>query len=147
MRTFILASVLAFALPFLVNAQQPSEEKIKEIEAKRTEFVIQFMKLTPEEAEKFKPLYQQYLQELRAIHKKRREFRKQLRDKRQNMTEEEAKEAIEQWLTLEEEKQEIIRKYYTSVFPKAIPNSKLILLPVAERKFKKELLKDLKSKN
>lgn len=147
MRTLILISAFALTIPLLVNAQTPPEEKIKEIEERQTEFVIRFMKLTPEETQKFKPLYKQYLQDIRKIHQKRKELRKNLNKKDKNLTEEEAKQAIEQWIKLEEEKQSLIRKYYTTIFPKAIPHSKLIMLPVAERKFKKELLKELKQKD
>ncbi len=145
MRTLILITAIALSIPLLVNAQPPSEEKIKEIEERRTEFVIKFMQLTPQEAQKFKPLYKQYLQDLRKIRQKRKEFRQSLKKKGNNITEGEAKQAIEQWLKLEEEKQALIRKYYTTIFPQAIPHSKLIMLPIAERKFKKELLKEIKA--
>ncbi len=147
MRTLILTSVFSLSMTLLANAQPPSKEKMKEIEERRTEFVITFMNLTPDEAQKFKPVYKQYLEDLRKIRQKRKEFRQSLKKKGNNLTEEEAKKAIEQWLKLEEEKQALIRKYYTTIFPQAIPHSKLIMLPVAERKFKKELLKELKNKN
>ncbi len=147
MRTLILISAFALSISLLANAQPPSEEKIKEIEERRTEFVITFMKLTPDEAQKFRPFYKQYLEDLRKIRQKRKEFRQSLKKKGNNLTEEEAKQSIEQWLKLEEEKQALIRKYYTTIFPQAIPHSKLIMLPVAERKFKKELLKELKDKD
>ncbi|NPA33541.1 MAG: hypothetical protein GXO48_01240 [Chlorobi bacterium] len=147
MRTLILLSVFSLAFSLISSAQSMSEDKIKEIEQQRTEFVISFMKLTPEEAQKFKPLYQQYLQDLRKIHQKRKEMRKYLKKKKDSLSEEEAQQIIEQWLKLDERKQALVRKYYTTIFPQAIPHSKLILLPMAERKFKKELLKELKEKD
>ena len=62
--------ILAFiGITGLANAQdeQPSEKKQENIEALKVAFISKELDLTPDEAQKFWPQYNQYSKELKAI--------------------------------------------------------------------------------
>ncbi len=63
--------ILFAVVGFFANAQeeQPSEKKQQDIEALKVAFISKELELTPDEAEKFWPVYNQYSKELRTTFK------------------------------------------------------------------------------
>jgi hypothetical protein len=66
---FLLAFVTITGLASAQDEQPPSDKKIADIEALKVAFISKDLELTPEEAQKFWPVYNQYSKELKTTRK------------------------------------------------------------------------------
>src|SRR5690606_9474396 len=114
-------------------AQNGAREKIQ---AAHAAYITQRIGLTPEEAEKFWPVYREYGE-------KRREVHQQMRMLRRTETQDQAILARE----LELKQQELdLEKDYTERLGKIIPAEKLVALRQAEADFRKLLLRQVQQR-
>jgi hypothetical protein len=63
---FILAFMTITGLVKAQEEEQPSEKKLADIEALKVAFISKELELTPDEAQKFWPVYNQYSKEIKA---------------------------------------------------------------------------------
>ncbi len=136
--------VLITATALGVSAQDDDmpaipEERMQEIKAQKTAFLTQRLDLSPAEAEKFWPVYNQFDKELDANRKEMRAEHKALK-KDTELTEAEASAAIDKEM-VGRQKELDIRKKYAADFKKTIGAVKTLKLAKAERDFRKELIK------
>jgi hypothetical protein len=120
MKKFLLILLLIVGSLSGVNAQ--NEEKIQSL---KIAFITQKLQLTPDEAQKFWPIYNQYDQEIKEL---------QLNDKNGPVIE-------------NEEKLLNIRKKYVASFEKVIGPQKVNRLFNAERDFREILIRRLQNRN
>jgi hypothetical protein len=120
MKKFLLILLLTVGSLSGVNAQ--NEEKIQSL---KIAFITQKLQLTPDEAQKFWPIYNQYDQEIKEL---------QLNDKNGPVIE-------------NEEKLLNIRKKYVASFEKVIGPQKVNRLFNAERDFREILIRRLQNRN
>ena len=120
----------------IVHAQPGSltKEGRERIESQRIAFITQRLSLTPDEATRFWPLYNEY-----------RDGLKDLRDDIErpdlhSISDEEANKIIDQHLQMEVKRTELKRNLLTRLRT-AIPPRKILLLHAAERDFNRELLR------
>ncbi len=147
MRTLILLATVAFlTLPTLAQEGRKADNRREEIEKQRVEFVTQFLKLEGSQAEQFREVYQRYRAEMMKLNEQRRELRRQIRQRKDQLTDDEARQFINQMLELDRQALEVRERYFTEVFSKVISPRKVLLIPVAERQFKKKLLKEMKER-
>jgi hypothetical protein len=140
MKTFSL-SILALVLaPCMLMAQ--SEEAMKKIEAARIALITERLELSPEQAEKFWPIYREY-------NNKRRELRTELRNARRDvnpseLTEEQSRELMA--LAMEIKQRELkLEQDYSGRLQAIITSRQLLRLKNAEQDFHKMLLQRLQS--
>ncbi len=115
------------------------EDRIQEIKAQKSAFITQRLDLSPEEAQKFWPVYNQYDKEIEANRKEMRANHKALKGDAE-LSESEASAAIEKDLA-SRQKELDIRKKYAAEFKKTFGAVKTMKLAQAEREFQKELIK------
>jgi Skp family chaperone for outer membrane proteins len=146
MRTLVKYTLflLLSATATFVSAQDDDmpaipEERMQEIKAQKTAFLTQRLDLSPAEAEKFWPIYNQFDKELDANRKEMRAEHKTLK-KDTELTEAEASAAIDKEMA-GRQKELDIRKKYAADFKKTIGAVKTLKLGKAERDFRKELIK------
>lgn len=151
MKTFLNHMLLlaALALPAVLFAQDEelpalSEERMQEIKAQKTAYLTQQLDLSPEEAQKFWPVYNQYDKEMEAARKEMRAAHKALK-KDTEVTEAEASAAIDKEMS-GRQKELDIRKKYVVEFKKTIGAVKTMKLGKAEREFHKELFKRVRDR-
>lgn len=120
------------------------EERMQEIKAQKTAFLTQRLDLSPAEAEKFWPVYNQYDKETEANRKDMRAEHKAAK-KDTELTEAEASAAIDKELAGRQKELDIRRKY-AAEFKKTIGAVKTMKLAKAERDFRKELIKRLRDR-
>jgi Spy/CpxP family protein refolding chaperone len=151
MNTFFYNILLlaALAAPIAVAAQdedmpQIPEERMQEIKAQKTAFLTQRLDLTPAEAEKFWPIYNQFDKEQEAVRKEMRDTHKSVK-KDNDLTEAEAAAAIDREM-VGRQKELDIRKKYSAEFKKVIGAVKTLKLGKAERDFHKELIKRVRDR-
>lgn len=137
---FLLLSATTAAVP-AQDDDMPAipEERMQEIKAQKTAFLTQRLDLSPAEAEKFWPLYNQFDKELDANRKEMRADHKAMK-KDTDPTEAEASAAIDKEMA-GRQKELDIRKKYAADFKKTIGSVKTLKLGKAERDFRKELIK------
>ena len=111
---------------------------MERLEATKIAFISQKMDLSPKEAEKFWPIYNQY-------EKENRELLKQRREMAQSKLDMSPENRLNEQFEFEEKMLEI-RKKYTKEFGKAVPTEKVLRLFEAERDFRKELLQRLQER-
>lgn len=152
MKSLLHRSLLSalLAMPALLgNAQEEDmpplpEDRLKEIKAQKTAYLTTKMELTPEESQKFWPVYNQYDKELETARKERRDAHKALRGSSE-LTDAEAAAAIEKDLA-SQQKELDLRKRYSGEFSKVVGAKKTLMLARAERDFNRELLKRLRDR-
>lgn len=145
----LLLILLIFCVTGVVNAQRfpggppPSyEEKEAKIKAHKIAFITEKLNLSPNEAQDFWPVFNEYDQKNGEIKKSMKEIKKKLR-KMDSMTDEDIATAMNDMLDLQ--KQEVtLREEYHAKFLKVIGVRKTALLYKAEREFKKVLLGKLR---
>jgi len=125
---FVFAAAGAFA-------QDP--EAIKKIESARIALITERLELTPEQAEKFWPLYREYTSRREELRKEYLDARRSVRQ--ENMTEEESKRLLDKGLELKE-KQVSLDKVYSERFNNVITSRQLLQLRKAEDDFRQMLL-------
>ncbi|HJW28165.1 MAG TPA: hypothetical protein VJ508_02830 [Saprospiraceae bacterium] len=129
--TFLIISA------FTLMKAQPgmlSPEGRQRIEAQRIAFITQRLRLTPDEATKFWPLYNEYRDALKDM---RDEFE---RPDLETMSDDDASALIEKHLQMEQKRLDLKRNLFTRLRTVITPR-KIILLRIAENEFNRELLR------
>lgn len=147
MRTMGIALTLGLAIAATAQEDdmpQIPEERLQEIKAQRTAFLTQRLDLSPAEAEKFWPVFNQYDKEQEVVRKELREMHRGMR-KDTEVSEAEAAAAIDKELAARQKELDI-RKKYAAEFKRTIGAVKTMRLGKAERDFNRELLKRLRDR-
>lgn len=121
------------------------EERMKEIKAQKSAYLTQKMELSPEEAERFWPVYNQMEDELHANRKELMELRRSLKKSEQAITEQQANDLLDRELSMREKELQIEKKYDPQM-RKAIGAQKLVKLHKAERDFQREVVKRMRDR-
>ncbi|MGE5355603.1 MAG: hypothetical protein ACM3PT_05130 [Deltaproteobacteria bacterium] len=132
---------IIFILSMIISSfgQRPVREKIADkIESHKIAFITEALDLTPEESQKFWPLYNEYSA-------KERELRPEFKERPKALSEAEANEIIGKFFENEEKRLMLMKNYYQK-FKMVIPASKVVKLHFAERKFKEKLLEKMKER-
>ena len=125
-------------------AQPDRHEKIRTL---KTAYITQELSLTPSEAEKFWPVYNEYDSKRTKLRlSEGREVASKLRDVTEDLTDEEANILIDRWLQIESESL-LLQQELISNLRKVLPPNKIIQLRKAENDFKRRLLKRYKGKD
>jgi len=147
MKTAKLLSILAFLFTIVAMSQPRLNQKREQIKALKIAYITDELKLTPEEASKFWPLFNAYEEKQKNFRKERiRSFMDQSDtgdiDK---MTEKEAASILNDIENSEEEAFQNRKKFVASLKP-ILPASKILKLKKAEEGFNKKLLKQFRDK-
>jgi hypothetical protein len=116
--------ILAFvSIAFFANAQQEEspEKKQQDIEALKVAFISRELELTPDEAQKFWPLYNEYTKELKGV----------VNDDRDILD--------------RDEKVLTVRKKYKDQFSKVLGSNRMNKMYNAEGNFRKLLIKTIRA--
>ncbi len=138
---------MAIAVVPSATAQPPDdgqpeipEERLQEIKAQKSAYLTRKMNLTPEEAQRFWPLYNQYDEELQTTRREHMKYVRGMRQKEGELTEKEANEMLDRQLAMHEKDLQIRRKWDPQL-RKAIGAQKMVQLLKAERDFHREVVR------
>lgn len=138
-----LVIALTFIIPVLGIAQPQGplgKEARQRIEAQRIGFITQRMNLTPDEATRFWPIYNEYKDALRDMKDDME------RPDLMNITDDEANVIIDRHVQQEQKRLEMQKKLIVDL-RKVISPRKIILLQASEREFNKGLLRKVNEMN
>jgi hypothetical protein len=138
MRKLFLTTFLLGLVPVFMLAQ--GGEKLRErIRAQRVAIYTDVLKLTPEEAEGFWPIYNQFSDAKEGINKEQKAIR------RDNLTDAEAEAQVKKHIELRQRELDL-EKDLIQKLRKVISMQKIVKLPEAERQFRQTVLEKVKEK-
>ncbi len=140
MKNIILILLLA-ATAGMAQAQTPKER----IEALKISYITRALHLTPEEAQAFWPLYNEYQDKLEVLKKERRAATFERWKKDRDLSDAEIEEALDQYLAYNRKELDL-QEEYIEKFKTVLPVKKVAQLIVAEERFKLVLLEELKKR-
>ncbi|MBL7897960.1 MAG: hypothetical protein JNJ99_05460 [Crocinitomicaceae bacterium] len=141
--TFLMIAFLSAAGTFAQPKDNPKQNKEEYIRTQKIAFISTELALTPEEAEKFWPVYNEYDAALEKVREERKGYMKELKTIN-DLTGERAYELTEGILETDI-KEATIRKEYLAKFAEVLDDKKAAKVFFAEEKFKRELLKEIRN--
>ena len=146
---FISLTTISFAQapmgPPPENKKEKHGEKRENIEAMKIAFITQKLSLTPEEAQQFWPVYNQYQDKLQELRKKRRQDNKEAKENFDEMTDKEVEQLVDAEIAFKQKETDLQKEYHAK-FKSVLPIKKVAKLYHAEEQFKRVLLDKLKDK-
>jgi Spy/CpxP family protein refolding chaperone len=127
------------------NKKEKHGEKRENIEAMKIAFITQKLSLTPEEAQQFWPVYNQYQDKLQELRKKRRQDNKEAKENFDEMTDKEVEQLVDAEIAFKQKETDLQKEYHAK-FKSVLPIKKVAKLYHAEEQFKRVLLDKLKDK-
>jgi Spy/CpxP family protein refolding chaperone len=125
--------------------REKMQEKKEQVKSMKIAFITNELKLTPDEAAKFWPLFNEFEEKQKVI---RQSKIKNYMDRSQNaekISEKEAQNLLNQMESAEEELHQL-RKNFVANLKGVIPASKILKLKGAEEEFSKKLLQQYRDK-
>lgn len=118
-------------LSFTVFSQTKQDKRFQRIEAAKIGYITEQLQLSPEEAAKFFPIYNQYRSEIRSLYRAKRSSRNS-QFQRNSLNEIEFDSKIV-----------TCKKKYREAFKKVVSPTKASQFFVVEREFREKLFKEL----
>jgi hypothetical protein len=137
MKHFLITALIVSALGTFAQAQVDPEKREARLAAFRAEVFTRVLDLTPEEAQNFWPVYNEYTD-------KREQSQQDLRSSKQldQMSDAEVEEQIKRHFEMKQRELDLEREAYQKL-RKVLPLRKIAKLPMAEREFRESLVKKL----
>lgn len=149
--TYLLLLLLATTAGAPLLAQEheppppPDSERLREIKAQKAAYLTAKLALTPQQAERFWPVYNEYDEAQDALRRSRFENMRSANRQGSALTDEEARKALKKGLDLRQQEVDLERRY-TDQFITHIGAVKTLELHKAERDFQKEVLRRVKER-
>lgn len=135
---FLLLSTLIFS--------QDKDERIERVKALRVAYISDRLNLTPDEAQKFWPVFNQFDDKQFELNREKRKLMFKLRpENSSNLSDKESAELMAEDDRLETEIQNN-KKQLVKNLQGVIPNQKILMLRQIEIEFKQKLLKQIKNR-
>jgi hypothetical protein len=135
--------LLVFAVLFVAGVSYAQPDKPDKVQALKVSFITDKLNLSPQEAQGFWPLYNEYTDKIRLG---RKIFRKQYGPVKEFKSDKEAEDYLSAELKLKQNEVDLQKEYYEK-FKKVLGARKTALLHKAEEEFKKVVLESMGVKN
>lgn len=142
MKYSLLLILLAGSLTLSAQDNRPMRENV---ESMKIGFITERLSLSPEEAQKFWPVYNQFNEELDKARMNRRNSMKDAKENMDEMTDAEAEKIVDNELAMRQEELDIQKKYHPK-FKQVLSAKKVAKLYRSEEDFKRKLLEMLKNR-
>lgn len=143
MNKFIVLIVLPLIQGITGIKAQEEKQTLNVIQTQRIAFFNQKMGLTPKEAEKFWPLYNEYAKKKEAYGAEKRRLVNNFESNSGTMTENDIDVTIRKFVQLSKDETSLFEEYNRK-FREILPASKVFKLYLAENQFKEWLLRQIK---
>lgn len=134
--------IMATIIPVIASGQNPNRERLN---AYKIAFFTKRLNLTPQEAEKFWPVYNGYQEEKNKILSERVEINRNFNQNELNMSQKEMTEAGDRLIDLEIREANLAREFHIKI-KQILPPVKVMRLYQAENLYKQQLLKELQER-
>ncbi|MCL1821586.1 MAG: hypothetical protein FWG22_02055 [Prolixibacteraceae bacterium] len=132
----------------LAEAQQKEKEKpdFEKFKSHKISFITEKLNLTPQEAEKFWPVYNQFEKEKMDCQNKRRELERMAFDENKTLSSQEIIKTIRE-ISNTYKKENELNDEYNEKFLKVLSPQKVLLLYRAEGQFRAHMFEQFKKRN
>ena len=120
----------------------PAQHKKEKVEAMRIAFLTQKLDLTPEEAQKFWPVYNEFHKKQDELRKKRKEETKAAKQNIDSLTDKQVESLVDGEIAFKQKNIDLEKEYH-SKFKSVLPIKKVAKLYHAEEQFTHHLLEEL----
>ncbi len=131
-------TMISIMLLVFMSAFAQDRKAMDKIESARIALITERLELTPEQAEKFWPLYREYNVQRRELRQEFRETRRGVDMK--NLTDEQSKELVQQAMELKQQELNL-EKQYAERMTNVISAQQMLRLRNAEKDFQQMLLR------
>ena len=150
MKKIYLITFLAFLFLSQVSFGQrrggDSKEWWDKVRTEKISFITENLDLTPDEAEKFWPVYNQLEKEKESAQKRRRELEKKVKDGGESLSESETIKLTSDFAG-SLEKEGALMKKYNEEFLKILPPKKVLRLYQVENEFRMHMFRKYRDRN
>lgn len=143
-------SICAYSLTAIAQQAhehgEHSKERRENIESMKIAYITQKVDLTPEEAQQFWPVYNQYTEKVQELRKKRKMDRREAKQNVEELSDKEVEQEVDNEIVFRQKELDIQKEYH-SKFKAILPIKKVARLYAAEDQFKMVLLNKLKDRD
>lgn len=139
----VLVLFVGFSFPLIAQDSESKLEQVREIKSQRIAFFTEKIGLTPEEAQIFWPIYNDYWAKKNEIISTRKEKMTYFADHSNNMSNDEMIRYADQYISFEMALAELLDEYHIK-FKKILPIEKVMKIYLADYEFKTYLLKKIR---
>lgn len=136
----LLVLFFMMAVTFQVTGQNKEKHREK-IKALKTAYITEGLNLTPQEAQKFWPVYNDFEKKRRALYRREHADIQSI----ECYTEEKAKNKLQEYVDIEREDYLIKKKFYEDL-RKILPATRILQLKKVEDEFNRKLLKEYRAR-
>ncbi|MGC9470150.1 MAG: hypothetical protein ACP5D1_01270 [Bacteroidales bacterium] len=151
MKKHHIAALIMLTLAGILQAgaQQPDEfpdmDRMDRLNAQKIAFFTNRLQLTPEESEKFWPVYNEYQKKRTDIQEQRRQLQVRYNREQSKLNDAEILQMTDQFIELQVEETELAREYHEK-FKQVLPIRKVLRLYHTEIQYKTFLLRQLRER-
>lgn len=142
---FTLLFTLILSVSSVAQIKKDSASRKENIESMKIAFITQKLELTPQEAQQFWPVYNQYNEKTKELKKKRRQENREARSNFDELSDKEVEQLINNDLATRQKELDL-QKEYNEKFKAVLPIKKVAKLYAAEEQFKIVLINKLKDR-
>lgn len=139
MKTKILSTFgilfLAMGMFTAQDQKESKEDKAEKRKAEKIAFITTKLELTPQEAEKFWPIYNEFENKMSELHKERRQNKP--KKKVSDMTDKEVEDLLQSHFTFEQKELDLKKEYHEK-FKAVLPIKKVAKLYHLEMEFRRQ---------
>lgn len=121
------------------------QDRKENVQAMKIAFITEKIDLTPQEAQQFWPLYNQYSDKMMELRKKRRQDNREARSNFDELSDKEVEQLVNNDIAIRQKELDL-QKEYNEKFKAVLPIKKVAKLYAAEEQFKVVLLNKLKDR-
>lgn len=142
-RKVVVSIIIMIFCTMNITAQNANLEKLS---AYKIGFLTRRLNLTPKEAEKFWPVYNEYQDNRNKTQVERQEINRNFNQNELNMSEKEMTDAADRLVSLEVREATITQEFHNKV-KTILPPVKVLRLYQAENQYRLQLLNELRERN
>lgn len=142
---FTLAIALLSAQLLFAQVDDDGDDKFERLESAKIAFLTRELGLTPDEAQKFWPVFNEFSDKRKALKKLERANQESVRANFASLNDRDLDAALMKAIEFEQ-KEVDLKKEYISRFKAVLPVGKVVRLYGAEEKFKREILREMRNR-
>ncbi len=141
----LLLSIFTSAAFAQGNKDRDHKADFEQYKAKRVSYMTEKMSLTPSEAQKFWPIYNQFDEQRNKLHQDRRDMERRVKDNPESISEKECKVLNEKLVGLFQKEADLM-KLYNDRFLAVLPAKKVVLIGPLENEFRFKMIREFRQK-
>ncbi len=142
---FLLTIVTVSGALMAQPDKKHSDDWMQKIRAEKVAFLTHKLELTPGEAQKFWPVFNEFEEKRFEIHMKRREMERETMDNLEGLNQEQLKKISLDFIGLFQREADLMKAYNEKFF-QVLPAKKVVMLYDMENDFRSQILREYKEK-